>query len=99
VVTIKRIDGNHRWGRTHPFWADGHSYTEKGACNASGEFGGLRDLIELVSAPEPAPAPTRKVDRFEAVGDHLCAVCNDGTMWRLGCSNWTQLPAIPQPEA
>ena len=99
VVVIDKINRDHLWGKTHPFWADRCSYTEKGACNASGKLGHPCDLIELVSGTEPVPAPTRKVDRFEAVGDHLCAVCNDGTMWRLYFPGWTQLPAIPQPEA
>jgi hypothetical protein len=99
MVVIKRIDSNHRWGRTHPFWADGHSYTEKGSCKASGEFGHPYDLIELVSGPEPAPAPTRKVVQIAAAGEDLFALCDDGTTWTLGSKGWIELPAIPQPEA
>jgi hypothetical protein len=100
VVVIERIDSNHIWGRTHPFWAGGHSYTEKGACSASGELGHLWDLIELVSVPEPAPTPTRKVVQI-AVGAELLLLCDDGTMWAMKTNGgpWTQLPAIPQPEA
>jgi len=100
VVVIDRIDRDHPWGRTHPFWANGSSYTEKGACNASGEPGHPCDLIELVSGPEPAPAPTRKVVQI-AVGAELLLLCDDGTMWAMKTNGgpWTQLPAIPQPEA
>jgi hypothetical protein len=98
VVTIKRIDRDHRWGSTHPFWAEGHSYTEKGACSASGELCHPHDLIELVSVPKPAP--TRKVVQI-AVGAELLLLCDDGTMWAMKTNGgpWTQLPAIPQPEA
>ena len=58
------------------------------------------DLIELVSGPEPAPAPTRKVVQI-AVGVELLLLCDDGTMWAMKTNGgpWTQLPAIPQPEA
>jgi len=48
---------------------------------------------------EVVPAPTRKADWIKPVGRDLVALCNDGTMWCLGSSGWTQLPAIPQPEA
>jgi hypothetical protein len=99
VVTIKRMDRDHQWGRTHPFWAGGHSYTEKGACDASGELGSFLDLIELVSGTEPAPTPTRKVVQIAATENDVCALCDDGTTWTLGSKGWTQLPAIPQPEA
>lgn len=99
VVVIDRINRDHMFGKTHPFWADNSSYTEKGACNALGELGDSCDLIELVSGPEPVPAPTRKVVQIAATENDLCALCNDGTMWTLGSSGWTQLPAIPQPEA
>ena len=57
------------------------------------------DLIELVSAPEPAPAATRKVVQIAAAEQDICALCDDGTTWTLGSKGWTQLPAIPQPEA
>jgi hypothetical protein len=69
VVTIKRINRDHQWGRTHPFWADGRSYTEKGACSASGELGHPRDLIELVSSPEPAPTHNFAVGQRWRRGD------------------------------
>jgi hypothetical protein len=99
VVVIDRINRDHRWGETHPFWAGGYSYTEKGACNALGEPGNSLDLIELVSGPEPAPAPTREVVLIAAAGSELYALCDDVTIWILGHPGWTQLPAIPQPEA
>ena len=53
---------------------------------------------ERVEVERP-PAPTRKVDQFVTAGDDLFARCDDGTMWTLGHRDWTQLPAIPQPEA
>jgi len=49
--------------------------------------------------PVPAPAPTRNVVQIAGAGNYLCALCNDNTVWSLGSSGWTQLPAIPQPEA
>jgi hypothetical protein len=98
VVVIEKIDSNHRYGKTHPFWADGTSYTEKGACNASGELGHPCDLIELVSGPEPVPAPTRKVVQIAVSKNDICALCDDGTVWSY-CTDWAQLPAIPQPGA
>jgi hypothetical protein len=55
------------------------------------------DLIELVSGSEPAP--TRKVVQIAAASAELYALCDDDTMWILGHPGWTQLPAIPQPEA
>jgi hypothetical protein len=54
------------------------------------------DLIELVSGP--APAPTRKVVQIAAAENDVCALCDDGTVWSY-CSDWAQLPAIPQPGA
>ena len=49
--------------------------------------------------PVAVPAPTRKVVQIAPVGSMLYALCDDGTMWCLGSSGWTQLPAIPQPES
>ena len=92
VVTVTEINIDI----SLPVSAGGYRYQANGTtCLNGSEY----DLIELVSGPEPAPARTRKVDRLEAVGDHLCAICDDGTMWSLGHPGWTQLPAIPQTEA
>jgi hypothetical protein len=49
--------------------------------------------------PVPVPAPTRNVDWITAAGSELYALCDDDTIWILGHPGWTQLPAIPQPEA
>ena len=49
--------------------------------------------------PVAVPAPTRKVVQIAAAGEDLFALCDDGTTWALGSKGWTQLPAIPQPEA
>ena len=59
-----------------------------------------------MAAPAPAPELTRKVVQIAAFRNRLgclCelfALCNDGTMWTTDESGpWSQLPAIPQPEA
>lgn len=52
-----------------------------------------------VEVEAPAPALTRKVVQIATrERSLLAALCDDGTMWRLERSNWTQVPAIPQPE-
>jgi hypothetical protein len=103
VVTITKLDP----GAEFPICTDGsHWYRLNGAsCTGSSQH----DLIELVSSPDlqpappaPAPAPelTRKVVQIaSASSDDLFALCNDGTMWKLGYPDWWQLPSIPQPEA
>jgi hypothetical protein len=93
VVTITRLDPD----TDLPILVDGKCWHRADGASCLGLTDD--DLIELVSAPEPAPAPARKVNRFEAVGGYLYALCDDGSMWRLASSGWTQLPAIPQPEA
>jgi hypothetical protein len=98
VVTITEID--HHANTAIPILADnGFWYRADGtSCINHSED----DLIELVSGPEPAPAPapTRKVVQI-AVGVELLALCDDGTMWAISKPGgpWTQIRAIPQPEA
>lgn len=47
VVTIDRFDRNHAYGRTHPFWAGGSSYTLDGRVQLSGNPHPW-DLVELL---------------------------------------------------
>jgi hypothetical protein len=96
VVTVTRI---HRDPATiSPICTDdSHWYRLNGAsCTGNSQH----DLINLVSSPDPQPAPalTRKVVQIAAAENDICALCDDGTIWSY-CSDWTQLPAIPQPEA
>ena len=95
VVTITQLDP----GTDFPICVgDGYWHRANGAsCLGRADD----DLIELVSAPEPAPAPTRKVVQIAAsTGLDVFALCDDGTVWMVASgSTWAQLPAIPQPEA
>lgn len=47
VVTIDEFDRNHTYGRTHPFWAGGFSYTPGGSVQISGNPHPY-DLTELL---------------------------------------------------
>lgn len=55
-----------------------------------------------MTTPNPAQAVRKIVQIAIAQEECVHALCDDGTVWFLGYENrkpeWTQLPAIPQPE-
>jgi hypothetical protein len=100
VVTVTQLDP----GTEFPICTDdNYWYCADGAsCIGNSQH----DLIRMVSSPDPQPAPpapapalTRKVVQIAAAENGVCALCDDGTVWSYCCDSWSQLPAIPQPEA
>ena len=108
VVTVDKINRNHQWGSTHPFWAGWHSYTREGANQADGVLGNSCDLIELISKPEPTPTPRKfaSITRtFTEYGCAIDAIDEDGVAWWMTLAtdgpepNWHQYPPLPAKEA
>lgn len=72
VVTIDKIDRNHCYGQTHPFWAGTISYTPGGSWMPSGPH--LYDLVELLP-PSPIERVVKQLkelqDRIQTILDSL----------------------------
>ena len=107
VVTVDKINRNHQWGSTHPFWAGWHSYTPEGANQADGVLGNSCDLIELISKPEPTPTPRKfaSITRtFTEYGCAIDAIDEDGVAWWMTPAThdsepeWHQLTPLPGRE-
>ena len=101
IVTIDKIDRNHPWGSTHPFWADRNSYTPEGSACATGELGHPQDLIELLTPRKFKETPRRTVTDFGHVID---AIDEDGVAWWMTPAThdsepeWHQLTPLPGRE-
>lgn len=71
VVTIDKFDRNHPYGRTHPFWAAGFSYTLDGRVQLS-RGPHAWDLTKLLpdSSPDEIVKQLRELqDRIQPILD------------------------------
>jgi len=89
-----RVPRRHALGPEEGWWYQHHTLIVPGQPWWSER---VPEPVEV--EPAPVPAPTRNVDWITSGGSELYALCDDGTIWILGHPGWTQLPAIPQPEA